>query len=124
MNVYSFNTCITIPPRYIGRIALPGWHGNNHFMTSCMVFLLISDTVGSDQREPTLQQPKRHCGRCPASVVCICLAVLIASVGVVVCLLDLPWPFANDWKDQMCPAIPLPWLWRHGGMYTGICWHA
>ena len=101
---------------YLGAMAY------NHFMASCMVFLLTSGPVGSNQGEPTLQRSKGHCGRCPVSVAYIGLALFIALVGVSCCL--LPWPFANDWQDQMCSAFPLRWFWRHGGMYTGICWHA
>lgn len=58
--------------------------------------------------------------RCPAPVSCMRLAVLIALVGVTVCL--LPLPFANDWQHWrywMCwNSIPWSWGWGQSGMST------
>ena len=56
-------------------------------------------------------------GRCPVLVSCMGLAVLIALVGVAVCL--LPLPFANDWRHWICwNGIPWPWDWRQSSMST------
>ena len=56
-------------------------------------------------------------GRSPVPVSCMGLAMLIALVGVAVCL--PPLPFANDWQHRMCwNGIPWPWGWGQSGMST------
>ena len=56
-------------------------------------------------------------GRCPVPVSCMGLAMLIALVGVAVCL--PPLPFTNDWQQRMCwNGIPWPWGWGQSGMST------
>ena len=56
-------------------------------------------------------------GRCPVPITYIGLALLIALVGIAVCL--LPLPFANDWQHQMSwKGVPWPWVWEHKGMYA------
>ena len=44
-----------------------------------------------------------------------------------ICLCVAPWPFANDWKHQVCwNGVPWIWGWEQSGMptLTGICLHS
>ena len=123
MNFVCNCICITHASYNIESPLIAGLHVRNRLF---MVYLPFSGPSVKYQEITASPHLKVDCGRCSVPVTCLGLAVLIALMGVAVCL--RPLPFVNDWQHRMCPSsIPWPWSWVESdtctatGMHISVC---